>query len=277
MSEATLLPLSLPLPTPELVTRLIDAERNCMIDWLQAMQRLPGNPLNVAIETFGQATALLCANIPAQVYNRVIGMTPEEGEYIPEILTFYARHGAEPMFDLSPYAIPPFWVTPNILPLLHKHGFYQGAWHQILYALPTTAIPEPGPHISIRAVTMDEADDFVAVYEAVWGGGMAIRVLLDQPQFHCYLGYVDDVPAALGVLHVANGIGSMANGLTIAAMRGRGLQTALLYRRIHDATVAGCDLMVSQCMPGVTSQNNQMRTGFHIAGSKAWWIPASGI
>jgi hypothetical protein len=259
-----------------LVSRLIDAERNCMIDWLQAMQSLPGNPLDVVIETFGHATALACARIPAQVYNRVIGITHEEIEHIPAILSFYAKQGATPMFDLSPYAIPPFWVTPNVTSTLHKYGFYQGAWHQLLYALPTTATPSVPSHLSIRSVTANEADAFVEVYEQVWGDGRAIRVLLDQPQFHCYLGYVDDLPAALGILHIAHGVGSMANGLTLPAMRGRGSQTALLYHRIHAAAVAGCELLVSQCMPGVTSQNNQLRTGFHIAGSKAWWLPAAG-
>jgi hypothetical protein len=159
--------------------------------------------------------------------------------------------------------------------LLHARGFYQGAWHQILYGLPTTIIPEVPSHISIRVVTANETDAFVEVYEQVWGDGTAVRVLVEQPPFHCYLAYVDDEPAALGILHVANGIGSMANGLTVPAMRGRGCQTALLYHRFRAAALAGCSLMVSQCRPGVTSQNNQLRVGFHIAGSKAWWIPVA--
>jgi hypothetical protein len=52
-----------------------------------------------------------------------------------------------------------------------------------------------------------------------------------------------------------------------------GCQTALLYRRIRDAALAGCDLLVSQCNPGTDSQRNQLRTGFRIAGSKSWWLP----
>jgi len=97
-------------------------------------------------------------------------------------------------------------------------------------------------------------------------------VLIEHPRFHCYLAFVDGHPAALGILHVANGVGSMANGLTVPSMRGRGCQTALLYRRIAEAARAECDLLASQCMPGVTSQNNQLRVGFQIAGSKAWWV-----
>jgi hypothetical protein len=83
---------------------------------------------------------------------------------------------------------------------------------------------------------------------------------------------VDGTAAALGVLHVAEGVGSMANALTVPALRGRGCQTALLHRQIRDAALAGCDLLASQCRPGSTSQRNQLRAGFRIAGSKAWWV-----
>jgi len=261
------------LPTPELVDKLITAERNCMVNWLQAMAMLPGNPLGVVIENFGHATTLLCPHIPAQVFNRVIGMTVDDRVHIPAILTLYAQHGATPMFDLNPYATPPFWITPNIPLVLVEHGFYHGASHQILYGAPTPNIPELPAHLTIQDVTLDNIDAFVHIYEQVWGDGTAIRVLVGHPQFRCYLALVEDVPAALGVLHVANGIGSMANALTVPAFRGRGCQTALLYRRIRDAVQAGCNLLVSQCMPGVTSQNNQVRVGFQIAGSKAWWVP----
>lgn len=67
------------LPTPALVDRLIAAERHCMTDWLHAMADVPGNPFGIAIQTFGQATALVCRTIPAQVYNRVFGLIFADG------------------------------------------------------------------------------------------------------------------------------------------------------------------------------------------------------
>jgi GNAT superfamily N-acetyltransferase len=262
-----------PLPTTELVQRLIAAERNCYVAWLRAMEALPGNPLGITIRAFGRSTALVCAKIPAEIFNRVFEMTVDDREHIPAILALYREHGATPLFDLSPYAIPPFWVQPNVPPLLAQHGLYHGAFHQILYGVPTTDVPPTPPHITIKHVTHEDADEFGRTYEQVWGDGIAIRVLIGQPQFGCYLAYVDGEAAALAVLHVANGVGSMANALTIPAFRGQGCQTALLHRRIADATAMGCDLLVSQCSPGSESQRNQLRTGFHIAGSKAWWVP----
>jgi len=65
---------------------------------------------------------------------------------------------------------------------------------------------------------------------------------------------------------------AMAVGVTVPSLRGRGCQTALLEQRIADVTHAGCDLLVSQCLPGSTSQNYQLRVGFQIAGSQAWWV-----
>ena len=113
---------SKPLPTPELVARLVAAERQCMTDWLQTLADLPGNPFGIAIKTFGQATALVCRAIPAQVYNRVFGLTVEDRDHIPAIVDFYAEHGASPVFDLNPYTIPPYWVEPNVFSTLLHSG-----------------------------------------------------------------------------------------------------------------------------------------------------------
>ncbi len=71
------------LPTPELAARLVAAERQCMTDWPQALADLPDNPFGIVIQTFGQATALVCRTIPAQVYNRVFGLTVEDREPYP--------------------------------------------------------------------------------------------------------------------------------------------------------------------------------------------------
>ena len=187
----------------------------------------------------------------------------------------YARQGARPTFDLNPYAIPPFWETPNVAPTLVKHGFYQGAFHQMLYALPRMDLPALPSGLTLGEVTPADAAVFAQVYEQVWGDSTAITVLIGQPNFRCYLAWVEGVPAALGVLHIANGVGSMSNALTIPTLRGRGCQTALLQRRMYDAAQLGCSLLVSQCRPGSSSQNNQMRAGFKIAGTKAWWIQGS--
>jgi GNAT superfamily N-acetyltransferase len=258
-------------PTPDLVARLVRAERAVVVDWLGAMAGLPGNPLGAEVIEVGSATACVCAGIPAEIWNRVFGLTEAERERIPAIARVYHERGAAPLFDLAPHGVKPFWEGPNMLSALAESGFYQAAFHQLLYGR-----PEPGPApeaagVEVREVGPEAADEFSRVYETVWGGAAAIRVLLGHPRFRCYLAYVGGEPAALGVLHVHEGAASMANGLTDPRFRNRGCQTALLHRRITDAAALGCDVVVSQCRPGSQSERNQLRAGFAIAGTKVWW------
>ncbi len=265
--------ISLPILDQELAQRLVQAERNCMKDWLCGIREVQGNPFGVAMRDFGQATALVCSKIPAQVFNRVFNMTSADREYIPAILEFYREHGVQPLFDLSPYNTEPYWEGENVPMLLARHGMYAGAFHQMLYGAPSTSIPPLPRGVTIREVGPDEAADFAWTYEQVWGDAGVIEVLVGREEFTCYVAYVEGQPAALGVLHMADGAASMANALTVPALRNRGCQTALLYHRIREAALRGCDLLVSQCTPGSSSQRNQLRVGFHVAGTKAWWVP----
>ncbi|MEO5951187.1 MAG: hypothetical protein ABIQ44_01845 [Chloroflexia bacterium] len=256
--------------------RLVLAERDCMRDWLGAMLEVERNPFGVEVREYGAATALVCSKIPAQVFNRVFNMTAADREHIPAILEFYRERDAEPLFDMSPYSTEAYWVGETVPTVLARQGLFAGAFHQMLYGVPVAEVPELPPGIEIRDVGEAEVGDFMGTYERVWGDAGAIKVLVGREEFVCYVAYVDGQAAGLGVLHVANGVGSMANALTVPALRGRGCQTALLWRRMAEASKRGCDLLVSQCMPGSDSQRNQLRVGLRVAGTKAWWVPLGG-
>jgi hypothetical protein len=261
--------------TTELADRLITAERDCYVDWVRAMEAQPGNPLGIAVQQFGGATAILCSGVAAEIWNRVFHLSPADLEHIPAILDFYKSRGAQALFDLDPYRVPPDWEEPHMTRVLAtQYGLFQANFHQMLYGAPTKDVPATPEHISIRDVGQSERADFKKTYEQVWGDGEQIAVLIGHPRFRCYLAYIDEQPVALGVMHIANGAASMANALTIPSAEGKGCQTALLYHRIRQAALESCDLLVSQCRPGSQSQRNQLRIGFQIAGSKAWWIPA---
>ena len=270
--------MNTPFVTPQLAQRLIDAERDCYVDWVRAMDAQPDNDFGIAVQSFGQATAIVCRKVSAEIWNRVFNFTPDDLALLPEIIAFYQQHHAQILLDLNPYTTPAYWDKPHMLyQLAHQYGMFQAVFHQMLYGLPTTDVPPTPGHIVIQNVDANNIGDFERVYETVWGGGKEISVLVGQPNFRCYLAYIDEQPAALGVVHIKNGAASMANALTNPAMRGKGCQTALLYHRIKQAALEGCDLLVSQCAPGSTSQNNQLRAGFQVAGTKAWWILSSKV
>ena len=59
---------------------------------------------------------------------------------------------------------------------------------------------------------------------------------------------------------------------TLKPYRGRGLQTAILQRRLEVAAQAGCEYAVIVTQGGTTSMRNAERLGFTLAYSKATLI-----
>ena len=55
---------------------------------------------------------------------------------------------------------------------------------------------------------------------------------------------------------------------TLPEYRGRGVQTALIAQRLHEAALAGCEYAVVSTNPGSGSQRNMERRGFRVAYTK---------
>jgi len=257
-----------------LARKIIAHERINFVTWAQAIADVPGNPYGGQIKQFGGATVILNQQFPAGIYNRVFEISYEDRQHIPAILDLFRVNGVRPMFDISPYGIVPYSAGDNVLAELAKHGLYHAGFHQMLYAVPTTDVPPTPDHINIIEVTSadgQDADDFTDIHTWYSGDGRAIRLLIGHPAYTCYLARIDGKAAAIALLHINSGVGSMATGITHGDFRQQGCQTALLWRRMADAEKKGCQLMVSQCQAGSSSQNNQLRVGFKIAGTKVWW------
>jgi hypothetical protein len=80
-------------------------------------------------------------------------------------------------------------------------------------------------------------------------------------------------PAAAATLFVHDRVGYLADATTAPSMRNRGLQTALLRRRISDAVGAGADILFSGATPLSTSHRNMERVGLRVQFVRALWTP----
>lgn len=258
-----------------LAARLIAAERDCFSAWVGLLAAQPGDPFGAEVRAFGPLTAIAAARVGHVIFSRVFEMTDADRDQLDPILDFYAARGASPLFDLSPYAVASMPPEGGLLDALGTRGFRQRGFHQMMVGIPSENLPLIPDSIAIRPVETDaEVNALAHIYGQIRGAGDAdaIRPLVGAPEFHCLLAYVDDQPVGLGVAHVRNGATSMANGMTLPAYRGRGVQTALLAARVRLALDAGCDLLVSQCQAGSPSQRNQQRVGLRVAGTKVWWV-----
>jgi ribosomal protein S18 acetylase RimI-like enzyme len=76
------------------------------------------------------------------------------------------------------------------------------------------------------------------------------------------------VACGTGIVIPEHRVFALCGAGTLAAYRGRGLQTALLQARMAAAVKAGSEYAVVVTQGGTTSQRNAERLGFRVAYSK---------
>jgi len=82
------------------------------------------------------------------------------------------------------------------------------------------------------------------------------------PSVECYLARVAGEVAGGGAVSFCDDVAVLFAASTLPAFRGRGVQTALLQKRLARAAEAGSTLAVCVAPPGSTSQRNIARNGF---------------
>jgi len=98
---------------------------------------------------------------------------------------------------------------------------------------------------------------------AVLGEMMAV------PGFIRYLARIEGEAVGEAAMRIDGDLAQLAGAGTRPHARGRGVQKALLQRRLADARAAGCTLAVVTTAPGTRSQDNVMRRGFDLLYTRA--------
>lgn len=267
--------MRLPVLTPELAHRLERAEAHALCSRLTAIAERPGNPMAVTIRTFGSATALQIKGIPGPTYNTVLGLGPEDAAQLGEIVSFYNEATIPCQIEVTPAN-----TSPDFLYEVREHGFGPRKFHSTLYGVPSRD-PLPLPEgVTIRPLRREEFDLYGDIYVQGFGmpqtlqSGVAAnnQILYNRPGWHFYLAFVDEEPAAIGVLFMQDGVGICIGAATRPLMRGRGCQTALLHHRLQVAAEHGCDLVAASATFGSTSMQNMQRTGLQLAYTKTNWV-----
>jgi len=84
-----------------------------------------------------------------------------------------------------------------------------------------------------------------------------------------YLARLDGELAGAASLRLDGAIAQLCGATTVPAFRRRGIQTAMLHRRLADARKAGCTLAVITTQPGSKSQENTQKRGFELLYARA--------
>jgi len=139
------------------------------------------------------------------------------------------------------------------------------------------------PELNIREIGSEEAEAFARIVVPCFDLSEASIALLasvvNHPDYHIYMGFDGDRPAATGGFFYKDGIAHCDFGATHRDFRGRGFQGALLARRINDAIAMGARNLYTatgEAVPGDPqhSYKNIMRYGFTEYYLRENWVPA---
>lgn len=172
--------------------------------------------------------------------------------------------------------VTPFFDAGAMNRLIAR-GAQLASWENLLYrplSEPPVVPPLP-PEIEIFEVAEDEMERWTEVMiEAFFGDGATpvlrrlAEIMAGMSDTRNYLGLWDGEPAAVARSSFGDSTAYLGGGATFPAYRRRGLQSALMARRLHDA-VGHADLAIVGGLPGSSSQRNAERLGFRVAYTHA--------
>jgi ribosomal protein S18 acetylase RimI-like enzyme len=99
-----------------------------------------------------------------------------------------------------------------------------------------------------------------------------LKDMMDVSGFQRYCAWIDGQLVGTATLRLDDGLAQLCGAATLPAWRRRGVQTALLRRRLADAAAAGCDLALMTTSPGTKSQENGLRQGFALLYVRALMV-----
>jgi GNAT superfamily N-acetyltransferase len=187
---------------------------------------------------------------------------------------FYRSHSAPSQIDVCPL------TDPSLLEMLKQRGYVMAELNNVLFRRLDGEDQVPPPAgATIRQGQAEEAEAFAAIVVRSFfpdGGepegfaAMIAPIYLAEGAI-LYVAEIDGTPVACaaGLIIPEHRIIALFGAGTLPGFRCRGLQTALLRRRMEAAKKAGCEYAVIVTQGGTTSMRNAERLGFSVAYSKA--------
>jgi GNAT superfamily N-acetyltransferase len=263
------------IPSLRVIRRTLECEIAYMLSRMTVLERIPGNPVGIAHRHIeGGAVALIARHLPVPGFNSVVGLRAGHETHIEPLIAWYRAAGVKPQLETVPG-----YYDPALGRELARLGYYQSGFHASLVCEPDLAPPAPPTagvvveRVEAAATLEDFLDAYIAGRSIPQGDQFKanVRPWLGEHGWQLYLGRCDGRPAAAAILFVHDKVGYCADATTDPAFRGRGLQSALLARRIDDARAAGVDFVCSGAEFLSQSHRNMERAGMRVQFVRALW------
>ncbi|MFN7921875.1 MAG: GNAT family N-acetyltransferase [Bryobacteraceae bacterium] len=195
---------------------------------------------------------------------------PVGAEELDQLEHFFFSRGAAATVSLCPMA------DAGLALALEQRGFRLDHFEHTLLGWLWSAPVAAGPRDAVR-VGPQEHTEWARMVVAGFESDDPelvdlVRVFAASEGARPYWARREGQPAGGGVSRIEDGIAMFYCGSTVPEFRGRGVQTAVIRRRIEDAVRAGCDFAVACVAPDSQSHRNYERAGFRVAYTKALFV-----
>lgn len=210
---------------------------------------------------------------------------------LDRLVEFYVTRGVEPKIEVAAC------VDPSLIDGLGARGFRVLEFENVLVRrLDATTdfralMPHPWPpDVSIEPVDRTDPN---AVYEFALASTSGFRPAnepIPEPllqstrnmmrQSRCcgYVARVDGVAVGGAAMDASPDVAALCGTSVDVSLRKRGIQTALMVRRLEAACDLGCRFAAVHSRPGIPTERNALRIGFALAYTKAIMVmPGDGL
>ncbi|MEM9521477.1 MAG: GNAT family N-acetyltransferase [Actinomycetota bacterium] len=174
-------------------------------------------------------------------------------------------------------------TTAETVALLGARGYVaDDRRYAMVHNLTSIGSPWPARSFSVERVVTDELHRWQQAAAKGWGHQTPARraasdlyaaaaAMADDPGLMLCR---DNAGVVVGVatLRIDGAIATLGGMSTPPEYRGRGVQSALLVRRLELARKAGCSIATSSVEPGSASHRNLMRHGFSVSHTHTTWV-----
>ena len=263
--------------TPALIARVERFQARFHAARMGALADLTGNPFGVEVQFFGVGYGVACkARHPLlRGKNRIHGFGAADGGILDDLFRFFRDDGLPCSLSVLHGE-----MTEALFSRLVSAGLWSAGSGTVPAIVPDGRAEESAPpNVTIRRSGPEEKELYLDLFQQAFVGRgeadpeyRAIQWAEDAlPGGARYIAEFEGRPVGMASLPIVEGVGYFGTAGVLPEYRRRGVQMALIRRRLADAPALGCDLALGGGSLGTTTYRNFERAGLRPLPTGMSW------